>query len=68
MGGNIAVISNGGSLGLAIMDVINMTGGSVSSLVDIGGQTFHEQITYIFDMFGMDSTTEVILLNCFGGM
>lgn len=50
------------------MDVINMTGGSVSSLVDIGGQTFHEQITYIFDMFGMDSTTEVILLNCFGGM
>ena len=42
--GNIAVISNGGSLGLATMDHINNSKCSVSCLVDIGGSTFHEQI------------------------
>ena len=42
MDGDIAVISNGGSLGLATMDTLNSVGGSVSCQVDIGGQTFHE--------------------------
>lgn len=66
--GNIAVISNGGSLGLATMDVVIGMGGTVSSLMDIGGTTFHEQIQYAFDICGMDSNTKVILFNCFGGM
>ncbi len=66
--GNIAVLSNGGSLGLATMDVVIDMGGTVSSLMDIGGTTFHEQIQYAFDICGMDTNTKVILFNCFGGM
>lgn len=37
-------------------------------MVDIGGQTYHEQVQYVFDMFGSDHTSKVLFINCFGGM
>ena len=68
MPGNIAIVSNGAALAMATMDRLAVLGGESSGFVDIGGKTFHEQIQIVLDMFSNDPDTEVIFLNCYGGM
>ena len=50
------------------MDYIAQVGGSCSAVTDFGGKTYHEQIQFAFDMFGMDETSKVLILACTGGM
>lgn len=68
MPGNIAIVSNGAALAMATMDRLATLGAESSGIVDIGGKTFHEQIQIVLDMFSNDPDTDVIFLNCFGGM
>lgn len=67
-GGNIHCMTNGAGMGMAIMDYISEIGGELSSLTDFGGKTYHEQIQFVFDMFGMDDTSKVLLLMSYGGL
>ena len=53
---------------MATMDHLVNLGGECSAWCDIGGHTFHEQITYLINLLGDDDQTSVIFINCFGGM
>ena len=68
MSGNVGVISNGAALGMASMDLVAELGGKAGAFCDIGGQTYHEQIEYVFMLLQEDPQTKVILINFFGGL
>jgi succinyl-CoA synthetase beta subunit len=42
--GNIAVLANGGGLGLASQDVISSAGGKCGAMVDIPDNQIHAQV------------------------
>lgn len=66
--GNIGVISNGAAMAQASMDFITQLGGKCGSFCDVGGQTYHEQIQYVFMLLQDDPETKVIYINCYGGL
>ena len=37
-------------------------------MTDLGGKTYHEQISYSFDIFGQDRSSRVLCIIGFGGM
>jgi succinyl-CoA synthetase beta subunit len=65
--GSVAVVSNGGGIGMATMDQLISMGGSVSSCSDVGGKIIHEQVETLLDILGKDVQTKVIFINCFCG-
>jgi succinyl-CoA synthetase beta subunit len=68
LNGNIGLISNGAGNAMATMDHLSNIGGEVSAFVDIGGHTFHEQISYVITLLSEDTKTAVIFFNCFDDM
>lgn len=68
MPGNIGVVSNGAGLGMATVDELILSGGSVSAFVDIGGLINHTQIQYALQLLDEDAKTKVIVFNCYGGL
>ena len=67
--GNIGVMTNGGSLGLATSDYLHSIGGSPVNFMDLGAGSVDaiEEIQNAFEVHESDDRVTVILVNCYGG-
>ena len=67
--GNIGVITNGGSLGLATSDYLRTNGGKPVNFMDLGAGNIDaiQEIQNAYEIHESDDRVKCILVNCYGG-
>ncbi|XP_026548988.1 succinate--CoA ligase [ADP-forming] subunit beta, mitochondrial-like [Notechis scutatus] len=65
--GDIGCLVNGAGLAMATMDLIQLHGGMLANLLDVGGGATVEQVKEAFKLITLDTGVKSILVNIFGG-
>ena len=65
--GNIGILSNGGGLCMATLDLLTHFGGKPANFLELGGSTYDTQIINSLIIMEKDEDVTSILLNIFAG-
>ncbi len=66
--GNIGCMVNGAGLAMALLDVIELTGGRPANFLDVGGGADATQVRKAMEIILADPEVKLVLVNIFGGI
>ena len=66
--GDVACVVNGGGLGMATLDSLQMAGGAAASFLDIGGAATPERVAKALRLVRRDERANAVLVNVFCGV